>query len=60
MNKYEVKRLIFDMFENTRILFNDYYNGKEDYTEDDIDKINVLLRATKEDIENIESEITNE
>ena len=57
MNKYELKRLIFDMYNNVRVLFNDYYYGYEDYTDEDIEKIKVLLRATKEDIENIESEL---
>ena len=57
MNKYYVKNLIFDIFENSRVLFNDYYNGKEVYTEEDIEKIKVLLRATEEDIKQLESEI---
>lgn len=57
MNKYYLKNELFDVFENARILFNDYYNGKENYSDEDIEKIKELLRAIKEDIKNIEEEV---
>lgn len=57
MNKYYLKNEIFDVFENARILFNDYYNGKENYSDEDIEKIKELLKAIKEDIKNIEEEL---
>lgn len=57
MNKYWFRNLIFDIFENARVLFNDYYNGKENYTDEDIEKIKELLEKTKEDIKQIESEM---
>ena len=37
--KYILKNEIFDIFENARELFNDYYNGKEEYTQEDYKKI---------------------
>ena len=57
MNKLWFKNLIFDIFENARILFNDYYNGKESYSDEDIEKIKELLENIKEDVKQIESEM---
>ena len=57
INELYVRNSIFDIFENARILFNDYYNGKSDYTEKDIEKIKELLEKVKENIKDIESEI---
>lgn len=44
MNELELKRQIFDLYESARILFNDYYNGKEHYTDRDIWDIRDLVR----------------
>lgn len=57
MNKYYLKNEIFDVFENARILFNDYYNGKEDYSDEDLEKIKELLKEIKQDIKNIDEEL---
>lgn len=57
IDKFNLKREIFDLFENARILFNNYYNGKEDYLETDIKKIYDLILKVQENINNIESEI---
>ena len=57
MNKYYLKNELFDVFENARILFNDYYNGKEDYSDEDLEKIKELLKAIKENIKNIDEEL---
>lgn len=55
MNNLELKRLIFDLFENARILFNDYYNGKENYNDRDISEIySLILKIHNEDIIKIE------
>lgn len=43
-NELELKRQIFDLFESARTLFNDYYNGKEHYTDKDIWAIKDLVR----------------
>ena len=56
-NKLYLRNLIFDVFENARILFNDYYNGKESYSDEDIEKIKELLEKVKEDVKQIESEV---
>ena len=54
MESYEVKRLLFDIFENARILFNDYYNGfTHNYTEEDKKIIKSLISVIEDDIDNI-------
>jgi len=55
-NELYFKNEIFDLFENARVLFNDYYNGKESYTNEDINAIKDILKAIKENIKNIENE----
>ena len=55
--KLNLRREIFDLYENARILFNNYYNGKEDYSEEDIKKIYDLILKVQENINNIKSEI---
>lgn len=57
MSKYYLKNELFNAFENARILFNDYYNGKEDYSDEDLEKIKELLKAIKQDIKNIDEEL---
>lgn len=44
MNKLQLKNEIFDLFENARELFNDYYNGKEEYTDEDIKRIREIIQ----------------
>lgn len=54
MENYEVKRLLFDIFENSRTLFNDYYNGfMHNYTEEDKKIIKSLISVIEYDIDNI-------
>jgi len=54
MESYEVKRLLFDIFENARTLFNDYYNGfTHNYTEEDKEIISSLISVIENDIDNI-------
>lgn len=58
INDLEVKRLIFDIFEISRELFNNYCNGKDFFSEEDYKKIYFeLLPKLKNDINDIESEI---
>lgn len=57
MDKLELKRQIFDLFENARILFNEYYNGKEEYTNEDIVEINKLMWNIQNNIDKISSMI---
>lgn len=55
MNELELKRQIFDLFEKARILFNDYYNGKNEYTERDISEMyDLILRLDNENVREIE------
>lgn len=57
IRKTYLRREIFDLYENARILFNDYYNDKESYLEEDIKKIYDLILKVQENINNIEGEI---
>jgi hypothetical protein len=49
-----LKNEIFDIFENSRELFNDYYNGKKEYTQEDYKRIYEIMKNLKEDIKEIE------
>ena len=57
INELYVKNEIFDLYENARILFNDYYNGKDKYNEEDIKNIYDLILKIIDNINDIESEI---
>ena len=53
-----IKREIFDLFDNARVLFNDYYNGFEgSYTIEDIETIKSLLSKIDGNINNIKEEL---
>jgi len=57
-NTFEVKRRIFDIFENARVLFNDYYNGfNHNYTDEDKKIIRALMNLIEDDIDNIREEL---
>lgn len=51
--KYELKREIFDLYDNARVLFNDYYNGKENYSEEDFNEIIKLISEIEEHIKEV-------
>ena len=55
--KYILKNEIFDIFENARELFNDYYNGKEEYTQEDYKKILEIIENMKNSIKEIKNEV---
>ena len=59
MNMLYCKNLIFDVFENARVLFNDYYNGfdKDKFNEKDIESIIVSLNNIEKDIKQIKEEV---
>ena len=53
-NTFEIKRVIFDILDNARTLFNDYYNGFDhSYTEDDKKMIAALISVIENDVNNI-------
>lgn len=54
---WNIKNNIFILFENARVLFNDYYIWNKKYSEEEIEKIKELIDKIKENIEDIESEI---
>lgn len=57
INILDLKREIFDLFNNARVLFNDFYNGKQDYNDEDIKNIYNLILKAQDNINNIESMI---
>lgn len=61
MNRLEIQRNIFDIFENARVLFNDYYNGfYHNYTDEDKKIILSLLNMIGNDIDNIKELFEND
>lgn len=53
-NSLEIKRNIFDLFENARTLFNEYYNGfNHNYTDEDKKIISALISLIENDLDNI-------
>ena len=60
-NTMMLKRELFDLFENARILFNDYVNGIDrDFTKEDIKAIEKLMELVEHDSEEIKEMIKNE
>ena len=57
MNKLSLKNEIFDIFESARILFNDYYNGKNEYKEKDIRAIYDLIVRLQINIDEVKDMI---
>lgn len=57
IDTFNLKRELFDLFDIARILFNDYYNGKKNYTIQDIKNIYVLIAKIQLNINNIKNEI---
>lgn len=54
---WNIQNKIFILFENARVLFNDYYIWGKKYSDEDIEKIKELIDKMKENIEDIESEM---
>ena len=57
MNNLNLKNEIFDMFESARILFNDYYNGKNEYKDKDIRAIYDLITSLQMNIDEVKDMI---
>ncbi|MBQ6628562.1 MAG: hypothetical protein IJI98_11165 [Methanosphaera sp.] len=61
MNNWDTmltKRELFDLFENARILFNEYVNGiSRDYTEEDTKSIQKLIELIEENIKEVKEMI---
>lgn len=53
MNNLNLKNEIFDIFESARILFNDYYNSKNEYQDKDIRAIYDLVMNLQMNIDEI-------
>lgn len=58
MNELNIKRNIFNLYDNVRQLWNDYYNGHESkYTPEEIKEMLDLLSIVTSDIEEIKEEL---
>ena len=59
-NSMQLKRELFDLFENARILFNDYYRIDRDFNEEDLKAIEKLMELVDYDSKEIKEMIKNE
>ena len=62
MNNWDtmmLKRELFDLFENARILYNDYYRINRDFTKDDIETIKKLMELVEHNTKEVKEMIKN-
>lgn len=62
MNNWDtmmLKRELFDLFDNARILYNDYYRINRDFTKDDIEAIKKLMELVENNTKEIKEMIKN-
>ena len=62
MNNWDtmmLKRELFDLFENARILYNDYYRTQRDFTGDDLEAIKMLTELVEHNTKEIKEMIKN-
>lgn len=59
-NSMMLKRELFDLSENARILFNDYYRINRDFNEEDLKAIEKLIELVEHDSREIKEMIKNE
>lgn len=60
MNNWEtmqVKRIIFDLFDYARILWNDFYRLDRDFNEEDIKRLRELIKLIDYDVREIKEEL---
>lgn len=61
MNNWDsmlMRQCLFDLFENARILFNDYVNGiHRDFTKEDLKAIDKLLELVDSDTKELKEDI---
>ncbi len=60
INELYLKNEIFDLFENARVLFNEYYNGKDNYNKDDLKAIFDLMLKIENNVYEVKNEIRSE
>lgn len=59
-NSIMLKRELFDLFENVRILFNDYCRIDRNFNKEDLKAIEKLIELVEHDSEEIKEMIKNE
>lgn len=57
INELYLKHLIYDVTDVPRVLFNDYYNGKDNYNKNDIKDIKNLIEKLKAHTKELENEL---
>lgn len=58
MNKLYIKNELFNIFDLSRFLFNDYYNGHDyDYTEEEITTIKHIINSIESKCKDIKEEL---
>ena len=57
IKNFYLKQLIYNVYDVSRVLFNDYYNGKDSYAENDIEDIKNLIEQLKAMVEDLENEL---
>ena len=53
----QIKRIIFDLFDYARILFNDFYRLERDFNEEDIKRLRELIKIIDYDAREIKEEL---
>ena len=53
----QIKRIIFDLFDYARILFNDFYRLERDFNEEDIRRLRELIKIIDYDAREIKEEL---
>jgi hypothetical protein len=62
MNNWETmktKRIIFDLFDYARILWNDFYRLDRDFNEEDVKRLKELIKLIEHDTKEIKEMIEN-
>ncbi len=54
---FQLKRVLFDLFDNAREIFNNYYRLDRNFTEEDLIIIKKYIKLIENNIEEIKEEI---
>lgn len=59
-NNIEIKRNIYNVYDIARILWNNYYNGKEEYTKNDLKGIKYIITSLDVTIKELKESVDYE
>ena len=60
INNNEIKRNIYNVYDIVRILWNNYYNGVEEYTENDLKGIEYMIANLNATIKELKESVDYE